>query len=204
MSDTGDSRFIPRLQRGSRLWSMPASPGLGGTAWHPEDDDRWSFYATGYKMAADLVVDQVKTGHGYQRFLISPIMFLFRHSLELSVKRLFLAARRLLGSEEPPDAVTSLPLEDLWEICRVSLAQVLPAGALVELELIDLFINDFCHEDAVISSEDDSKKAAAETVREGAAISLPHVQQLVGNASALLRDAESILKDRLQLNAKGP
>lgn len=58
----------------------------------------WYFYAHGYKQAADLLVDTL-TGEPPQDSLILPIVFLYRHFVELKLKDIILSLDRLCGSE---------------------------------------------------------------------------------------------------------
>jgi hypothetical protein len=49
---------------------------------------RWTLYSLGYKEAADRLVESVNAGEGRQDMLVYPIVFLYRHYLELSIKEL--------------------------------------------------------------------------------------------------------------------
>lgn len=52
----------------------------------------WSFFADGYKLAADMLVDQVE-GNPPEDCLIAPILFLYRHWVELKLKELILSLK---------------------------------------------------------------------------------------------------------------
>ena len=52
----------------------------------------WSLFADGYKLAADLLVDQVE-GNPSEDCLIAPILFLYRHWVELKLKELILSLK---------------------------------------------------------------------------------------------------------------
>ena len=59
--------------------------------------DRWVVYAEGYKEAADRLVIGIESGAHYQDFLVYPILFLYRHFLEVAIKGHIRACQKLLG-----------------------------------------------------------------------------------------------------------
>jgi len=79
-----------------------------GTA-HPD----WYRFAYGYKMAAETLVARL-TGHGMAlESACRPILFLYRHSVELMLKALLIDLGELTDSPEaPPD---KHPLTPLWK-----------------------------------------------------------------------------------------
>ncbi len=78
----------------------------------------WSFFADGYKLAADTLVDQVE-GNPSEDCLIAPILFLYRHWVELKLKELILSLKVFSVAE------ISRPnrhhLYDLWIIVKANL-----------------------------------------------------------------------------------
>lgn len=58
--------------------------------------DKWDTYAEGYKSAGDIAVQYVVENNWYQDFLVYPIVFLYRHYLELRLKELYFVSSRLL------------------------------------------------------------------------------------------------------------
>jgi len=59
----------------------------------------WIVYADSFKKAADRLVEHVARERGDLDFFILPIMFLYRHSLELQLKDLVLLSGALLGCD---------------------------------------------------------------------------------------------------------
>jgi hypothetical protein len=57
----------------------------------------WGFYADGYKRAADIIVDQVD-GDAPDDILILPIIFLYRHYVEVKLKDVIIGLDRLSGT----------------------------------------------------------------------------------------------------------
>lgn len=64
---------------------------------------RWAVYAYGYKEAADRLVAGINERQGWQDFLLYPILYLYRHYLEVMVKGQIRDAQKLLGIERPVD-----------------------------------------------------------------------------------------------------
>lgn len=78
--------------------------------------NRWEIYAIGYMRAADILVARVLESQHELDFLIYPIVFLYRHYLELRLKELIVAGRELL--DLPPDLRQVHRLDVLWVSCR--------------------------------------------------------------------------------------
>jgi hypothetical protein len=78
----------------------------------------WSFFADGYKLAADVLVDQVE-GNPPEDCLIAPILFLYRHWVELKLKELILSLKVLSVAEITRP--NHHHLYDLWSIVKSNL-----------------------------------------------------------------------------------
>ncbi len=90
-------------------------------------DEPWGGYAEGFKRLADLGVRYIEqTGHE-QDFLVYPIVFSYRHYVELSLKQIIRAARKLL--DEPGGVPPSHDLDALWNTAEPLLKQIEPEGA---------------------------------------------------------------------------
>ena len=59
--------------------------------------DNWLFYAEGYRTAAELLTAFVRHEHRKQDLLIYPVIYLWRHHIELKLKSIGRAAAALLG-----------------------------------------------------------------------------------------------------------
>lgn len=100
-----------------------------------EGDDWWntaiistpvgtSLIAAGFLKSGDLLVEHVASTQMDQDSLVYPIMFSYRHYLELTLKRLIVDARSLLGhSGKYP---TGHNLLSLWRECRPMLDEIFP------------------------------------------------------------------------------
>jgi hypothetical protein len=90
--------------------------------------------ATAYRMAARRLVDDVLAQGGDQDFLIGPISYLYRHSIELALKHIIATGYELLGR------IQGLPhhhdLAALWREARVVILHVDPRAG-HECERVD-------------------------------------------------------------------
>jgi hypothetical protein len=96
--------------------------------------ERWHGYVEGYRKAADILVEHVGETHRSQDHLIYPIVFLYRHALEVSLKRLLYKGAQLLDLEVViPRQHRLLPL---WNECRPILEEVWPSGPTKDLDAV--------------------------------------------------------------------
>ncbi|MGO8943323.1 MAG: hypothetical protein ACLQJ7_06580 [Syntrophobacteraceae bacterium] len=100
----------------------------------------WYFFLNGYKNAADfLVTHAIEEGAGDPRKLLYPIMFLYRHYLELALKSLIREHKTFPPIHE---------LDKLWGICLSLLGEISPgASDNDEIQHTTRLIEEFCKVD---------------------------------------------------------
>lgn len=104
-------------------------------------DYRIEFYIQGYKKAADILVNHVLSTGTDQDTLVYPIVFLYRHYLELLLKNIIENGAKLLDTEEEPKK--NHHLDDLWNIAK-SIINKIWEGDECDREIeIDHYIADF-------------------------------------------------------------
>lgn len=103
--------------------------------------DGWSLYASGYKEAADLLVQHVEKRGTSQDTLVYPVLFLYRQYLELEIKDLIRQSRRL--QDISGDFPTHHRINDLWKECHKLLSEISPGDSITELEEIARLIGEF-------------------------------------------------------------
>ena len=112
MSDIGSpSRFLSKVIFGN-------TPDGVSCAWLLDksmDGSRPAIYAEGYKMAADTILQQFQDKTGGLDLIVYPVMFLYRHHFELSLKLL----RSVIGEKLPGKEFKSGDhgLNKIWEDC---------------------------------------------------------------------------------------
>lgn len=104
----------------------------------------WAKYTCGYKDAADILVDYF-CNNQYSKYLVFPILFLYRHYIELQLKMIIKDGYQLLDIKK--DFRKCHIIEELWRDCRTIIEKTWPNGAsdpldateacIFELSLID-------------------------------------------------------------------
>ena len=98
-------------------------------------DWRLDFYAGGYREAADIVVERIAQTRQSPNLLIYPIVFLYRHSLELRLKHLIGLCHELL--HELHDVQCLHRLDVLWDSYRKILERVYPGWKSATLDAVE-------------------------------------------------------------------
>lgn len=105
----------------------------------------WDMYATGYKLAGDVLVQHVIDERHDRDTLVFPIVFNYRQFIELRCKEIILVGRVLL--DEKAEFPQTHNLQTLWTICRRIIANAEPSAEVADLEAIDEAIGQFCSVD---------------------------------------------------------
>ena len=103
--------------------------------------DNWGLYASGYKKAADILVQSVEERNSCQDSLVYPVLFLYRQYLELEIKGLIRQALRLKGVAG--DFTKTHCINKLWRDCHKLLSEISPGDSTAELKQITRLINEF-------------------------------------------------------------
>jgi hypothetical protein len=83
-------------------------------------DEQWETYVAAYRMAAERLVEQTRDGTMSINWLVFPIVFLYRHFLELRLKSLIWDADAL--DKKPVRRLDKThSLVELWAICRLAI-----------------------------------------------------------------------------------
>jgi hypothetical protein len=149
-----DDNFFSFPQKGDQLFKEIVGD------WHnaclyPLKDDMWVNYIIGYKDAADILVEYIKTtGKSLDRDLLAfPIVFLYRQYVELQLKMLIRDSYRLLGKSE--DDILKIiinckhRIDLLWKHFRTLSEKEWPEVDKSTLSAIEDFINQFCKIDPI-------------------------------------------------------
>jgi hypothetical protein len=105
----------------------------------------WDAYALAYKLAGDLLAQRVGDSPWHSNLLGLPIVFLYRHYLELRLKELLESSATLLDLDE--GVPTDHYLSDHWHSLRPRLEQVWP-DAKHDLDAVEEKIHEFVEVDA--------------------------------------------------------
>ncbi len=109
--------------------------------------DDWPGYAEGYRRAAEILVAQlVETDGKGIDFLVYPLVFLFRHALELQLKSAIRWGRQALHKPER-GFPTHHRIADLWSLCRPLAEEYWPDGSSGLLNDTEMTLEDFQRHD---------------------------------------------------------
>ncbi|MCE5199369.1 MAG: hypothetical protein ABFD54_09590 [Armatimonadota bacterium] len=102
----------------------------------------WYAYIEGYRLAADTIVEHVtqRCRRGVD-LLVYPIVFLYRHHLELRLKSLIMDGKQLYN--DLPEFPKTHKIDILWKECREILEKVWPNGPKEELDAVEACITEF-------------------------------------------------------------
>jgi hypothetical protein len=107
----------------------------------------WEKYASGYKRGAESLVAQIIEEPVAQDLLIFPIVFLYRHYLELRIKDLIFRGSQFLSQD------LKIPkhhdLRVLWVIAEQVVSQIWPDDDLKSLRVIRQVLTDFGNVDKI-------------------------------------------------------
>jgi hypothetical protein len=134
------------LLRSDREWDANACVGSTVADW---------VYFTGFRRAAQLLAEHVSDTGNDQSFLVYPIVYLYRHHIELVLKNILVSASGLLDRALTQDDRQTLGrhgLLELWQATRPLLNPVCdradnPPFPLAELEGIDSYIRQIHEQD---------------------------------------------------------
>src|ERR1043166_1697277 len=82
---------------------------------------KFCWYADGFKLAADKIVDQI-SGEPWDDQLINPVIFLYRHFVELKLKEIILELDSLGGTDVPKGIFMNHDLMNLWDYLKKHLS----------------------------------------------------------------------------------
>lgn len=98
-------------------------------------------YVYGYKKAADILVEYIKHTQRDHDYLVYPIVFLYRHHLELIIKKIIKDGNQLL------DILNKVPqhhkIKQLWDNCKTIVQKVWPEGSPDDLDAVEQCLNQF-------------------------------------------------------------
>lgn len=111
---------------------------------HSEPSGATHLYKHGYKLAADMLCRKALDEYPVHT-LIFPIVFLYRHYIELSLKEVVLDASRFITDVSPTDPKHDLGT--LWENARGILPVVWPGAQPAQIDAVEACITEISEHD---------------------------------------------------------
>jgi hypothetical protein len=128
-------------RKGDRLFRCDL-PDLRNNACITPNGDGQTAYAEGYRRGAKVLVEHVVAGGGNDKnCLVYPILFLYRHHIELALKRIIRRAPRLLSRSLTKDEKNHLGthrLDWLWRDLKPMMTEILEAVGWEKVDQIDM------------------------------------------------------------------
>jgi hypothetical protein len=106
---------------------------------------RWNLYASGYKEAADALVERIEARSSSQDTFVYPILFLYRQYLELQLKVMVRTLKHLQGIG--PDFPKGHRIDRLWTEVEGLLRQAFPGESIDQLVETGRLIHEFAKVD---------------------------------------------------------
>jgi hypothetical protein len=186
--------------RPDELWKTPSLPTANDVLFSSEGGwdnacvnfapNAWLGYALGYKEAGDRLVEQLKEKRRRQDMLVYPIVFLYRHYLEIMIKDVIRQAQILL--DDPVDVPQTHTLDQLWLKCSALLERVSPGDSVEEQRQIGRLLGEFMALDPFATAfrypVDRQGNRSLPGIRH---IDLQNVQEVIGKVSVILEGASA-------------
>ena len=109
---------VPKLTK-RKLFDIASSSTIVHVGWM---EGRWHEYAFGYQHAAELLVDRLINGRHVSPAAGLAVLYLYRHSVELSLKGMLQDAGDVLDQNELPSG--RHPLKPLWAKLRTRMNEI--------------------------------------------------------------------------------
>ena len=107
--------------------------------------EKLSLYAEGYKIAGDLIIDYVKKNRIEQDALIYPMVFLYRHYIELVLKDIIKDSRKIF--DEKVEFPETHKISSLWQIVKGYLRRTKDLNNTKDIESVDKIMEEFAIQD---------------------------------------------------------
>jgi len=149
-------------------------------------------YVEGYKIAAETLVEKIGSSHRNQDFLAYPIVFLYRHHIELLLKGIIDTGRKYLKGE------SGFPkhhkIENLWPEVKGMARKIIDQDISHECDFVDHVIREMSSVDPDSMSfryatDKQGEKAASEVTN----FSLKHFSEQISKASEILDNFDNMI-----------
>ncbi|MCX5867012.1 MAG: hypothetical protein NT009_05940 [Proteobacteria bacterium] len=110
-------------------------PDQNDEIWNGHRDRQWSLYPYGYQKAFQLLGSEALKDDAAKQVLIFPIIFLFRHYIELTLKQIIEIGNPILGKQSKYDPIHKI--EELWDQAKKIIIKVYPEGKNEDLSTVD-------------------------------------------------------------------
>lgn len=132
---------LPRPKKGDVLFTYGDDWPNNACLNYVKGADAWGLYSVGYRAGAERLAEYVIDQHREQDTLIYPIVFLWRHYVELRLKGLLDSARQL--TDQPLKANLDHKVLALWQKLRPLLEAIEPNADTETLDAVEEIVSQF-------------------------------------------------------------
>lgn len=175
---------IPWPQKGDALFKPDTDWWYNACLGYSPHDDL--LFLTGYRAAAVALVQRILEDRQGRDGLIYPVVFLYRHYLELMLKQIAAEGSGLLGLE-PPDLIGHRVLK-LWQICRPIVERIWPDNSADDLDAVEACLKQLDEKDCSSQSFRYPRSPKGERLLRG----MTHIN--VRNLSDVLEGVSNLLE----------
>lgn len=160
--------------------------------------------SVGFKEAADFVVEAAIVAPLHPDRYYRPILFLYRHYLELQLKTLIFCGNQLLQTAPANHEVHGYDLADLWEQAREVLIRVWPKDDERQLDPVAQVIEAFHHVDVTGQGSRYNKDTHGDVCLTNSprTISIEHLRNVMADVYKLLWGCECGIREYLANKAE--
>ncbi|MGA3209609.1 MAG: hypothetical protein ABSE05_17510 [Syntrophales bacterium] len=158
----------------------------------------WALYTIGYKEAADILVDKVKTSRRRQDTLVYPIVFLYRQYLELAIKDLIRRVYKLHDIDQ--EFPKTHHIDRLWPLCSKLMKQTSLGDSENEFGQIRRLLSEFALVDPTSEAfrypEDKCGKRSLPEMRH---INLRNLKEVIAKIAVIFSGVDAMIDHYLSL-----
>lgn len=159
---------------------------------------KWDIYAVGYKDAADILVNSLLDGKRLVDNLVYPIIFLYRHYIEIRLKEITMSGNQLLNLTA--DFKDGHVLAEKWRDCREVIKKIFITDSKEHLNNFESLLFEY----SKIDSGSDSFRYPVTTLRKNTnkrdatlpgvkRIDVLHFKNVVGRMGNLLENISNAI-----------
>jgi hypothetical protein len=154
-------------------------------------------YAKGYKEAADIIVNHVNEEKSFQDILVFPVIFLYRHYIELILKDIIRDGYNLLG--ENKDFPQHHKIKELWIETRKILEKIIIDCPKTDLDAVEEIIIQFSEKDPLsMVFRYPFDKKGNKSIDDLKNVNLRHLAEIIDGLHSFLYGAQCVVGESLE------
>lgn len=183
-------------QKGSKVFKSDSDWWNNACVDYYRTEEKLSLYAEGYKEAGDIITKYVTDNRFFQDILIYPIVFLYRHYIELVLKDIIYNGRKLLA--ETPEIPTYHDIIQLWHQTKKILKQIESTNNSKDFYAIEEILKQFSiHDPKSITFRYPTDKDGSDNINNLARVNIRNLSEVVDGLHSYFFGAQSVIGKEL-------